>query len=442
VWLKREKADLVKARTELGKKLATAKTDGASAKQIAAIKAEATKIDSNIASVNKSITTNLASQAAAIKAQIAAINASHAAAITADKQAIVSAFSNIITDAQTAFGAATQAYIADTLGPKYSQGGLLTAKEQRLADMQAADTAKSLVDGLGAAQKQLADDMNGSLIEHIVDVATGSAKDIFGPAGTPAQVALDRQAIDQAQRMIDENNLSINATADRTATDKAYANAVTLYQQQRTDAEHAMTRDLTDLGKGIADGTAYIGDLPGVLAKYGLTTGDIMLSSGGRFQDDMTNLGTATQALAKVMFDEAIALAALGDTTAAAGIRALADSIAWQTPVAPGQSSVTGGLGGASGYFMLNPVPGMATGGDILRDGLIYAHAGERVQPARVVRGQGGGSTIMVTVNAPNYVGAQADLARAIKTPALIEAVATAVLMGNRRGHIRKDQLT
>jgi len=429
MWLKRELANL-----EAARKTVAAQLKGASSKQATAIKAELRTIDTSIAGVNKSITTNLKEQAAAIKAAFAPI-------IAADKQAISSAFSNLITDIQTAFSAATQAYIADTLGPKFSQGGLLTAKEQQYADMQAADTAKSLTDGLTAAQKALADDMNGALIEHIVNISTGATRDIFGAKGTPQAIEADKAAIDQAQRMIDENNLSIDATAERKTADRNYANAVTQYQQQRSVAEHAMTTDLNELGKGIAAGTANIGDLPGVLGKYGLTTGDIMVTTAGQFGSDLLDLGTATSALAKVMMDEAAALARIGDGKNAAQIQATADSIGWQTPVSPGQSSVTGGLGGAAGYFLLNPIPHMASGGDILRDGLAYLHAGERVQPADVAGGRGGTGTIVINVNAPNYVGSHNELAAALKHPSVLESVSVAVIMGSRRGHIKQSDI-
>jgi hypothetical protein len=400
--------------------------------------AKAQSVANEITKADDSFTKTVAAN---LKAQIKAVTDAAAAAITTDKQAITSAFSNIISDVQTAFSAATQDYITNTLGPKFSQGGLLTPKEQQYADMQAADTAKSLTDGLASAQQTLADDMNGALIEHIVDISTGATRDIFGPKGTPAAIAADKAAVDQAQRMIDENELSIDATAERKTADQNYANAVTQYQQQRTDAEHAMTNQLNALGQGIAAGTAYIGDLPGILAQYGLTTGEVLLSSGGQFQDDMGNLGTATQALAQVMLDEAAALAALGDGKDAAKVSATAQSIAWQTPIAPGQSSVTAGLGGAAGYFLLNPIPKMASGGDILRDGLAYLHAGERVQPADVAAGRGGGGAINIVVNAPNYVGSHDELAAALKHPSVLESVSAAVIMGSRRGHIKQSDI-
>jgi len=85
--------------------------------------------------------------------------------------------------------------------------------------------------------------------------------------GDPAQVAA-------AQRAIDENNLSIQATAQRTEADKNYAAAVAQYQQERTHQEQEMNNALKSLGIGIQNGTQTIngpGGLSDVLGKFGLT---------------------------------------------------------------------------------------------------------------------------------------------------------------------------
>jgi hypothetical protein len=208
-----------------------------------------------------------------------------------------------------------------------------------------------------------------------------------------------------------------------------------------------MTRDLTDLGKGIADGKASISQLPDVLAKYGLSASAIELSSAGQFSDDMGSLSAATQALVQTMIAEAEALAAIGDSKDAHAAAAAAAALTIPTGASkliPGTNINFAGFVTAAmmrDAQSFAAIPKMASGGNILRDGLIYAHRGEEVRPAQVARGTVGGGGIMVTVNAPNYIGPQEDLVRAIKSPALVEAVATAVLMANRRGHIRASQL-
>jgi TP901 family phage tail tape measure protein len=431
-WLKKERDALLEAQKKLAGEL-----EGSKGKQRSAILAESRSIASQLASVNKQISSNL-------KAQATAIKAAYRPLIQDATQAISSAFSQIITDARSVFNAQTQAFIDDTLGPKYFQGvgangmGLLTPKEKQLAEMQAADTAQSLVDGLASAQKQLADDMNGALIAHILDIHTGAERDVYGNKGTPAQVAASKKAVEQAQRMIDENKLSIEATAERAQADKSYADAVKQYQQERSVAESSMVRQLEQWGRGLADGTVKLSDLGDELAKFGVSLSDLPAE---QVASDMGILSDAIRALSEVLIAEAQALAKVGNSKGAAEAAARAAAL-----VIPSDAPKTiPGTGINFSRFvlasMMRNVEGMDTGGDILRDGLIYAHAGEKIQPAVVTHGTGGGSTIIVNVNAPNYVGDKRDLIAAIKGADMSEHVGAAVTLASRRGHLRQGDI-
>jgi len=86
-------------------------------------------------------------------------------------------------------------------------------------------------------------------------------------------------------------------------------------------------------------------------------------------------------------------------------------------------------------------IPMLASGGDIHSAGLAYLHAGERVQPAGVVASSGGAGGITVVINAPRYVGDHRDLVSAVKSPQVREAIATAVIMASRGGHIRQGDI-
>lgn len=394
-WLKVELAQLDLAK----KKLAGMDATG---KQKKAIDAETRNIDSQIANVNKQITANLKSQADAIKS-----NAKQA--ISSARSNIGSAFSQIINDARTAFEQSTSDYITNTLGPQFYQG-LSNPLESQLAGMQAADTAQSLQDAL-----------------------------------TQAQASGDAASIAQAQRAIDENNLAIKATALRAQEDTDYAAAVKKYQDDRQLQEDRMTSALKGLATGVEDGTQKLsgpGGLSDTLASFGVTTSSIAT-------DDMGALSTATVALAQVFASEAAALAGVGSASARAAATAanaaaakLADPNYAQHVASFTGSGYSSGFLGRAGIGTGGAIPMLATGGDIRSAGLAYLHPGERVLPASVVNSPtNGGGAISITIVAPNYVGDKRDLAAAIKSPQVREAVATAVITASRAGHIRQGDI-
>jgi hypothetical protein len=106
-------------------------------------------------------------------------------------------------------------------------------------------------------------------------------------------------------------------------------------------------------------------------------------------------------------------------------------------------ATVGGSSLGSGGSTIHRPgVPMLASGGDIRAAGLAYLHPGERVLPADVVRSTGGaGASVTIQVIAPQYVGDKRDLADAIKSPQVQEAVATAVILASRGGHIRQGDI-
>jgi TP901 family phage tail tape measure protein len=382
-YLKDERVELTKA---LG--ILKRESVGKTGAQLAAIKKEADGIDSQVATVNKEIAANLKAQAQAIKTNART-------SISSAKSSIGQAFSQIVSDARSAFEQNVSDYINGPLAAQYYQGSQ-TPLEAQLAGMQAADTAKSLQDAL-----------------------------------TQAQASGDQAAIAQAQRAIDENNLSIQATAQRAQADKDYANAAKQYQDAQKLQEDRMTTALKNLATGVENGTQTIngpGGLSDVLAQFGVSASSIAT-------DDMSALSTATQSLAKVMAAEAVALAKVGDSKDAKAAAATASALLSNLNA----SSSTGThLPPAFGH-----VPMLASGGDITREGIAYLHRGERVQPASVVSSPAGaaGASLTIQVIAPNYVGDKRDLADAIKSPQVQEAVATAVILASRGGHIRQGDI-
>jgi hypothetical protein len=305
-WLNVELDDLKKARTELEHDL-----DSATGKRKTAIKNELRSIDGRIADVNKQITTNLKQQAQAIKQ-------SFSSQISTAKSNISSAMSTLKQTLDAQLQQHLQDYIDTVLGPRFYQGTdahgmpLQTPLEKKLADMQAADTLKQYQDAITAAD-------------------------------TP-------EARAAAQRALDEYQLSIDASKERAQVDHDYAEAVKKAQADEAEQQRKLNLALDTFGKGLADGTTKVGGLQNILDGFGLS-----LTADDGVIGDFQTLGDAVRALALVLAKEAQKLNGVGDTKDASNIQNIIDKI--------GNPLSSGGLGGAAGYFMLNPIKKMAAGG-------------------------------------------------------------------------------
>lgn len=267
-WLKREQADLEKAKKTLHAKLG----QGSTAQQNAT-RNELTAIDGKLKEVGKNITDNL-------KAQAAAIRAAFSSQISTDQSAVSNAFSRVKADLDAQLQAIFQKQI-DQLGAQYFQGGAKTPLEQQLAGMQQADQLQSLQD------------------------AVANATD---PAARAA-----------AQRQLDEYNLSIKAAAERAQADRDYTEALKRLQTQQALTQQKLDDQLDLFNTGLLAGTQNMGDLQGIVSAFGLTLSDIADPNTG-LGYDFSVLSDATQTLAKTMLDEAAKLASVGDSKDAAAI--------------------------------------------------------------------------------------------------------------------------
>lgn len=348
MWLNTELDDLDKARANL-----SAQLKGSSGKKKAAIEAELRSIDGQIASVTRQITTNLHSQASAIKTAFAS-------KITEAKSGITSAVGLLKQTLDAQFEKATQAYIDTVLGPKFFQGsdahgvGLQTPLEKQLAGMQAADTLKGLTDAVAAA----------------TDPATLTA----------------------AQRQLDEYQLGIKATAERSQADFDYAQAVKQYQADRSELERQLNQQLDQFGKGLLTGATQLSDLGTLVGGFGLS-----LVGDGGIVDDFGTLSSAVQDLSNVLIAEMQALSALGDSkdAAAAAARAAALVIPQGSPtLIPGTKINFADFYIASQMRNLE-LPKLDTGGTVLETGLAVVHRGETYSGIGANR-MDGGATLQV----------------------------------------------
>lgn len=337
-----------------------------------AVTAELGKLEKQLNSVDTTVTNQVKAKAKAVQQAIAKVKSTYAPRITDAQQAVSTAFQQLSSDIDAAFQAATQKQV-DALGKQFFQNGAQTPLEAQLAAMQGADQQKSLQDSLDQAKKQLAGDQNpvGNLVEHIVDVATGATTDIFSGAQQVQadQLKADQDAVDAAQRAIDENDLATKATAERAKADADYADAVTTLTNQRTLQERELTDTLSIFGSGLLDGSKHIGDINSLLGPFGVSlksipAGDLALDMGG--PDGKSGLVGSTVSLASVMLAEAAALKAAGDLTDAQIITA---RYGLNPPSGtPGTTTLPGGIvvpsgvlgGGLGGAFK---VPAFAAGG-------------------------------------------------------------------------------
>lgn len=355
-----EMADLDKARQLLEAKLKTAH-----GKEKAAIEQELRHVDSQIAGVNKAITSNLHSQATAVKTAFTS-------KISSQQAAIATAIGLIRSDLDQQLADQLTTTIAG-LKKQYYQGTDSTGKqrqtpaEKALAKMQAADTAQGLQDTLTQDQAQLASDeaaLAGPANETVVAKAT---KDMAGVTlGGPADKTIsdDEKKIQQDERAITENELAIKATHQRQKADHEYAIAVGKATREEKKRVKELDAELATWARKLKTGHARLSDLNGIAKQFGLTLSDPQTGVAG----DLDKLQKAVKTLAKIMREEASKLKALGDPKDAKKLTGQASALTVQQA---------------------------ATGGDIMNDGLIYVHAGERIQPAQLVRAGGAGAPIM-----------------------------------------------
>jgi len=284
--LQNERADLEKAH-----RLLEAKLDVGSKKQQAAVALEMANIDGQLKEVGKKIKTNLHDQAVAVQkaqqAKIAAIKASFAQEIATDQSNVTSALSTLSSELDKALQAKLQSYIDAVLALKFFQGtdahgvGLKTPTEALLAQMQAVDSTASLQDALDAAKKQLGLDQTAS---HLVYDASTGVTTSKPDAAQADKLSADQKAVEQAQRMIDENNLAILATSERAQADHDYAEAVKAATADEAVTQQKMDDQLRLFGQGLLDGSAKLSDLNRIVSAYGLSVADL--------SDPTTLLGT------------------------------------------------------------------------------------------------------------------------------------------------------
>jgi hypothetical protein len=100
----------------------------------------------------------------------------------------------------------------------------------------------------------------------------------------------DQDAIVQAQRAIDENDLAIRATAERAAADQRYAADVKRIQTTRAEAEAEMNEKLSVLSGSFQNGAGSVSALAAIAAEYGIQIGVSTIP-------DFNNLSSASNAL-------------------------------------------------------------------------------------------------------------------------------------------------
>lgn len=229
------------------------KLETAKGKQATAIQTELDHVNGQITSVNQLIVDNLKNQVTALQSKVRTI------------------FSSVQSEMDTA------------LGNLYFQNGLKTPSEALLASMQAADTSSSLQDTLSAAKATFAAD-SGVLAKRVLDVATGQITNVYDPLNAQ-KLAADQKAIDQAQRMIDENTLSIKAAQERASADTNYATQVGM-----------LNKALADLEIRIENGTGSMADLQSIAAKFGIVIDGVTVPS-------FTDLSSAAKTLKDALGD-------------------------------------------------------------------------------------------------------------------------------------------
>lgn len=167
------------------------------------------------------------------------------------KSKFETAYQALTSEISSMFEEQTQNYINNTLGPEFSQNGLLTPAEQALKDFQDKQNSQQLQQSLADATTQM-----------VQDISQGS--DL-------TTIQRDSQSIQAAKDAITESQLQTAATQSRTSVDKQYADAVAAYTAQRTAEEHQLSLAMDDLETKIENGTASLDQLNTIMGTYGVT---------------------------------------------------------------------------------------------------------------------------------------------------------------------------
>lgn len=264
---------------------------------------------------------------------------------------------------QTVIGQVQQA--ADlALGQQFFQGGLQTPSEAKLAAMQSEDTRQALAQALTDAQAQLESDLSAQ-----ADAAT---------------IAQDKEAADQAQRAIDENNLAIQATAERAQADKDFATA-----------EFNLNAQIDGLSKNVGDGSDVFASLNVLLAGFGINLSALTDAGGTGLLSQLTSAISDT-----VSAFQALTAALGGKVTPAGAGAAAAGSLAAAFGLSPG-AAARAGIGSGGATFT---IPGFATGGIVTMPTL--AMIGEAGPEAVIPLDRYGGKGVTISFAGANIYGA------------------------------------
>jgi hypothetical protein len=302
-----------------------AKLAGSTGKQRAAIQKEITKVTTQLSNVDQQIVSQLQNVVSTLQSQVGSF------------------LSNVTNELDASFDAATQKLLDDAAST-FFQNGAQTPLEKQLADMQAADTVSSLNDALTQAIQQLATDQTGG-----ADTTT---------------LATDNAAVASAQRAITENNLSIDATAERTKADADYAADVKKIQADRAAAEAEMNRQLAALGDALQNGTGSMTDLAGIAAEYGLLIDTATIPDFANLSSTVGELLAAFESLADY----------IGKLTGTAPDTGAPPGIGGAPPDDRPGSTVTYSFPNIGGAHEL---PSLDIGGEVLQTGIAKVHRGE-----------------------------------------------------------------
>lgn len=226
----------------------------AAGKQKTAIKAELSKVQANLKAINDQVLQELKATVQAAQSKLSGL------------------FNTVKAKMDAEFEAATAAIITK-LGVQFFQG-VLTPAEQALKDFQDKAKDNNLVDAYNAAQNALYD-----AITHGGDVAAA------------------RDALQAARDAITQDKLQTDATASRTAADKAYADAVKKVTDERTALEAKMNDALDKLLENIENGTGSLSDLDAIAAQYGVDISEVAIPEMKDLVDATASLAAAFRAL-------------------------------------------------------------------------------------------------------------------------------------------------
>jgi hypothetical protein len=248
--------------------------------------------------------------------------------------------------------------------------------------------------------------------------------------------ATDDKTRAAAQRQLDEYNLQIRATAERAQADSDYAAEVRRIQQERSQLEAEMNRQLATLGDALQNGTGSINNLSAIAAEYGLQIGTTTIPDfdnlsttvgllKGAFEDLAAYIGTITGVTPKVPSG--------GSSTA--GSLKLSVGAALRAGIGSGGAleQVFGHSAGFLARAGIGSIPSLDIGGEVLEDGIARVHRGEFFTGVHGEALRGSGGDIVLVVDGREIARVAADglsrnrhatkvVAKAVK-PALSQVV-------------------